>query len=79
MPLNNFHYQNCTCPEHYQTCEICDKAYPVACECPSDTVSDKQALDEIAKGLSQESEWNADTLQWIADVVNRTGRQTYND
>jgi hypothetical protein len=37
-------------------------------------VNDKDTLDEIAKGLSEEKEWGASTLEWIADLVVATGR-----
>lgn len=33
---NTFHYQNCTCADHYKTCEVCKEAYPANCTCPSD-------------------------------------------
>jgi hypothetical protein len=36
MATDNFHYQNCTCAEHYKTCEVCNEAYPTNCKCPSD-------------------------------------------
>lgn len=38
------------------------------------SLSDKEALDEIAKILSGE-EWSPDHLDWIADVVHRSGRE----
>ena len=43
-------------------------------------MNDKDTLDEIAKGLSEEKEWGADTLEWIADLVVASGRGvTYAD
>jgi hypothetical protein len=38
-------------------------------------MDDKATLDEIAKGLSEEEEWNADTLAWVAELVERSGRE----
>lgn len=40
-----FHYQNCTCPEHYRECEICGLAYPAACSCPVEEEEEEEEAE----------------------------------
>ena len=52
---NPEHYQNCTCTECYEECEVCHLAYPAHCECTEEG-------DEDSHGEPDENWFDGDAL-----------------